>query len=104
VICKKVFYSPLIAILMFLYAFPVFAFEIEGWVKGDICWVVKEPSEKSTIVGFLKRKAAITVEDLGNEWLRIVFAPVRDPKTGKFIDCAGCYIQKENFTTVLGQW
>lgn len=101
---RRIFYFPLVVVLMSLCAFPIFAAEIDGWVKGETCWVVKSPSTDATIVGILKRKAAVTVEDVGNGWLKIVFAPVRDPQTGKFIDCTGCYIQKKNFTSVLGQW
>jgi hypothetical protein len=50
----------------------------------------------------IKYKAACTVKDTNGEWYKIVFAPVRDPKTGKFLDGhgAGYYIQKSTFTTV----
>lgn len=72
--------------------------ELDGWIKGEMCWVVKEPSKDAKIVGIIKRKAAVTVEDAGKGWLKIVYAPVRDPKTGKFIECGGCFIEKGNFT------
>ncbi len=69
--------------------------------KGDMCWVVKSPSVDATVIGIILKKAAVTVEGVGDGWLRIIFAPVRNPKTGKWIECTGCYIQKENFTTLL---
>ena len=78
-----------------------FCSESDGWIKSDTCWVVKTPSTKAKIVGIILKKAAVTVEDAGGGWLKIVFAPVRDPKTGNWIECTGCYIQKSNFTTTF---
>jgi uncharacterized protein YgiM (DUF1202 family) len=80
---------------------PGFCAELNGWIKGDTCWVVKTPSVKAKIIGMIKKKAAVTVEDAQEGWLKIVFAPVRDPQTGKWIECTGCFIQKSNFTTTL---
>jgi len=83
----------------------VFCSEINGWIKSETCWVVKKPSKDTKIVGIILRKAAVTVEDVGNGWAKIIFAPVRDPQTGKYIDCRGCYIQKSDVTTVVpGKW
>jgi len=62
---------------------------------------VKTPSVKAKIVGIIKRKAAVTVKDNQDGWLKIVFAPVRDPKTGKWVKCTGCFIQKSHFTITL---
>ncbi|WDN87806.1 hypothetical protein BuS5_00774 [Desulfosarcina sp. BuS5] len=96
-----------IAFLMFisLFANSVFCSEISGWVKSETCWVVKEPSKDAKIIGIILKKAAVTVEDVGNGWAKIIFAPVRDPQTGKYIDCTECYIQRSNVTTVVpGRW
>jgi hypothetical protein len=96
-----------IAFLIFicLFATSVFCSEINGWVKSETCWVVKEPSKDAKIIGIILKKAAVTVEDVGNGWAKIIFAPVRDPQTGKYIDCTGCYIQRSNVTTVVpGKW
>lgn len=83
-------------------AATAFCAESDGWIKSEKCWVVKTPSGKGKIIGIIKRKAAVTVEDAGDEWLKIVFAPVRDiNNTGKWLECKGCYIQKSSFTTVF---
>ena len=86
---------------MVVFITPVFSAEIDGWIKGETCWVVKSPSTDATIVGIILKKAAVTVKDAGGGWYQIVWAPVRDPATGKFLenDGAGYYIQKINFTT-----
>ncbi len=102
-------FTKLISILIVLIPITMlvpsaFCAEIDGWIKSETCWVVKSPSTDSLIVGIILKKAAVTVTDAGNGWLKIVFAPVRNPTTWKFIDCTGCYIQKKNLTTVLGQW
>ena len=77
-----------------------FCADLNGWIKGDACWVVEEPSTDSKIVGIIKKKAAVTVEDAGKGWLKIIFAPVRDPQTGKWVECKRCYIQKKDFSVV----
>lgn len=81
---------------------PAFSSEIHGWIKSKTCWVVKTPSTDATIVGLIIYKAACTVEDARGEWYKIVFAPVRNPTTGKFLDRhgEGYFIQKSTFTTV----
>ena len=92
----------LIAILVFcLIASPIFAEEIHGWVKSDTCFVVKAPSADEVPVGFILRGAAVTVKDAGDRWFKIVYAPVRDIHTKSYIDCNGCYILKEGFTTKI---
>ena len=94
----------IIAIAFFaLLIVPLSAFctEIHGWIKTDTCWVVKAPSPVAKIVGIIKKKAAVTVEVSESEYLKIVFAPVRDPQTRKWVDCKECYIEKSNFTTSL---
>jgi hypothetical protein len=78
-----------------------FCAELNGWIKSYKCWVVKTPTVKAKIVGIIKRKAAVTVKEVQDGWLKIVFAPVRDPKTGKWVKCTGCFIQKSDFTTTL---
>ena len=96
-----------IAFLIFIgpFANAVFCSEINGWVKSETCWVVREPTKEAKIIGIILKKAAVTVEDVGNGWAKIIFAPVRDPETGKYIDCTGCYIQRSNVTTVIpGKW
>jgi hypothetical protein len=76
----------------------LFSAELDGWAKG-ICWVTKEPSKKVSIVGFIKPGAVITVETTeNNDWLKIVYAPVRNLKTMEYIECGGCFIQDETFT------
>ncbi len=78
-----------------------FGQELNGWIRGDMCWVVKTPSGDAKIIGIIKKKAHVTVEDAGDNWLKIIDTPVRNPMTGKWIECRGCYIQKINFTTQL---
>ena len=98
------FLKKLIFILLLILCFTtttVFCAEIDGWIKGDTCLVFKSPNTKAKIVGIIINKTAVTVEDVGYGWLKIVFAPVRDLKDGKRIECAMCYIPKSNFTTVF---
>lgn len=89
--------------LFLLIGSNAFGAELNGWIKVDIypCWVVKSPSMNSPIIGIINKKAAVTVEKAEKGWLKIIFAPIRDPKTGKWIECTGCYIQESNFTTEL---
>lgn len=77
--------------------------EIDGWIKSETCWVVKNSSKDATIVGIIKYKAACTVEDTEGSFYKIVWAPVREPSTGKFLDNngRGYFILKKDFTTVL---
>jgi hypothetical protein len=102
---KKSFYLILtVTAILALYSFAIGS-GIDGWIKGEECWVTKTPGAEATIVGIIMRKSAVTVTDIGNGWLKIVSAPVINPKNGKFIDCADCYIKKNNFTTLLpGKW
>lgn len=101
---KALFLIPVV-IFISLFADAVFCSEINGWVKSETCWVVREPSKDAKIIGIILKKAAVTVEDVGNGWAKIIFAPVRDPETGEYIDCNGCYIQRGNVTTVVpGRW
>jgi len=104
----------LIAFLMLVSIFAASAFcsEISGWVKSETCWVVKEPSKDAKIVGIIIKKAAVTVEDLGNGWVKTIFAPVRNliegrdgMKEGELYNCNGCYIEKKNISTIPpGRW
>lgn len=74
--------------------------EWDGWVKGERCWVVEAPNKEAAIIGILKKKAVITVSNVDSEWVRVVYAPVRDMQTGEFIECDECYIQKKNLTDI----
>ena len=104
----------LISFIMFMSLFATSAFcsEISGWVKSETCWVVKEPSKDAKIVGIIKQKAAVTVEDLGNGWAKTIFAPVRNliedrdgMKKGQLYNCEGCYIQTETISSLPpGRW
>ncbi|MBI5017341.1 MAG: hypothetical protein HZB55_17880 [Deltaproteobacteria bacterium] len=80
--------------------------DYSAWVKSETCWVVRKPSTDAKIIGIIVPKASVQVEDAGNGWLKLVFAPVRDPNTSKFIDCSNkCYIRKADTTrTPPGQW
>lgn len=81
--------------------------EISGWVKSETCWVTERPSTKAQIIGIILRKSSVMVKDVGRGWARIVFAPVRDPQTGKYLNCANraCYIRKRDITTIPpGRW
>ncbi len=93
--------APFFMLFLAFIATPAFCSELDGWIKGDSCWVVETPSTDSKIIGIILKKAAVTVEDSKSGWLKIVFAPVRDPLTGNWVECAGCFIQKSNFTTKL---
>jgi hypothetical protein len=83
---------------------PVYGAEVDGWIKSDVCWVATAPSKDAKVIGLIKKKAAVTLMDVGNGWAKIVFAPVRHPTTGKFIECNKCYIQIVNVTTIPGGW
>lgn len=84
---------------------PVFCSEYSVWVKSKTCWVVESPSIEAKIVGIILYKASVYVEDAGEGWLKIISAPVRDIDTGDYIECKGCYIRKNDTTTVLpGKW
>ena len=91
----------IVLFVLLIVPFTAFCAEKDGWIKGDTCWVVKTPSRDAKIVGIIKKKAAVTVETARTGWLRIVFAPVRNPQTGKWLECTGCYIEESNFTTTL---
>lgn len=90
-----------ITILIVFMAISAFSAELNGWIKGDTCWVIKSPSTNATIIGIIKKKAAVTVEKAEKGWLKIIFAPIRNPQTEKWVECTGCYIQESNFTTEL---
>lgn len=91
--------SIILSTLLLFLAVPAISAELNGWIKGESCWVVKSPDSKAPIIGIIKKKAAVTVEKAGQGWLKIIFAPIRDPKSGKWIECKECYIQEFNFTT-----
>lgn len=109
---RKLFSSIAFIIFMCFFATSVFCSEISGWVKSETCWVVKEPSKDAKIVGIIKQKAAVTVEDLGNGWAKTIFAPVRNliegrdgMRKGKLYNCDGGYIQTETISTLPpGRW
>lgn len=79
---------------------PAAGSEIYVWVKSDRCSVYEKPTRDSGVVGTIRQKAAVTVEDAGSGWVKILFAPVRDLKTGNFIDGTARYIQKSDLTDV----
>ena len=79
---------------------PAFGKEITGWIKSEACSVYEKPATESKTIGTIKQKAAVTVEDAGSGWMKILFAPVRDPKTGNYIDAKAHYIQKRDMTEV----
>ncbi|MBN1105853.1 MAG: hypothetical protein JXL84_20760 [Deltaproteobacteria bacterium] len=74
--------------------------ELSGWIKGDQCQVVEEPDNQARVVGRILKKAAATVEDTGDGWLRIIFAPVRALQGKEYIDGRGYYIRKADWTAV----
>ena len=108
---KKLFLSIVFSLIIL---FPTYALsaEVSGWVKSETCWVVKKPSKDAKIVGIIKQKAAVTVEDFGNGWAKTIFAPVRNlidgrdgMKEGQLYNCAGCYIQMKDISTFPpGRW
>ena len=79
-----------------------------GWIKSKTCWVVKTPSKDAKIIGIILYKAAVSVKDAEEGWVQIFAAPVRDPLTLKWLDWKetnGCYIRKDNVTTIVpGRW
>lgn len=93
---KRFLFVVLFFVLMTLPAFG----EKNGWIASPNCFVTREPSGSSVVVGFIVYRAAVTVEDAGNGWLRIVFAPVRDHQMN-FMDCKGCYIRADDFSLSL---
>ncbi len=99
--------TSLFLINLFFFSIHSAAFykELSGWIKTEISWVVEEPNTKSKIIGIIKQKAYVTVDDLGNGWAKIIFAPVRDPMTMEWNNCTDCYIQTETITTLIpGKW
>ena len=78
--------------------------EINGWVKREICRVVKQPGTRSTMVGIIIKTSPVTVENVGNGWGKIGSVPVLDSKTGKPIDGKRCWIRIGDLTTRPGQW
>ena len=79
--------------------------EYNGWVLSNMCWVTKSPSDKAPIEGIIKQGAAVAAEESGKDWVKIIFAPIRDMKTGKYLTTGVFYTKKEYLTTVSpGQW
>jgi len=101
---KSVVFATIITAAVLFTAPPALAIDIDGWIKSDTCFVANAPRGSAKVVGIIKKKAAVTVQDVGGGWLKIVYAPVRDINTGKYIDCKGCYIKKDTLTTKLGRW
>lgn len=91
----------ILLLIFLLISSLVYGQELNGWIKSDTCWVVRKPSGDATAIGIIRKKAHVTVKDVGGGWLKIIFAPIRDPLTGKWLQCTGCFIQKINFTTQL---
>jgi hypothetical protein len=87
-------------VMVGLLVMPAFCGEMSGWIKGDQCMVVEKPGNEGKVVGTILKKAAVTVEDAGEGWLRVVFAPVRHPQTKEYIEGKGYYIRKADWTTV----
>ena len=77
---------------------PAFCSEINGWIRSETCSVYEKPAKESRMVGTIKQKAAVNVEEAGSGWMKILFAPVRDPKTGNYVDAKAHYIQKSDMT------
>lgn len=70
---------------------------INGWVKSETCWVVKEPRDDSPVAGIILQKTAVTVEKVGKGWAKIIFAPVRSLEKGwqgKLVPGEGLFIKK----------
>ena len=76
--------------------------ERHGWVKPGAypAMVTRAPDPKYTIVGIVRDRAAVSVCDSIQGWVKLMDpAPVRDSK-GAFIDCKpGCYMRGEHFST-----
>lgn len=79
---------------------PVLGSETSGWVRSESCSVYEKPTKESRTVGVIKQKAAVNVEDAGSGWMKIVYAPARDPKTGNYVDVKALYIQKTDVTDI----
>ena len=102
---RKFFFFSAVLLIIVLFCLPAFCTELNGWIKSETCWVVKKPSDNAKVIGIILKKAAVTVENVGNGWAKIIFAPIRNMQTGKYIDCNECYIRRENITTVVpGKW
>jgi hypothetical protein len=59
-------HNNVLVIILAILSFSTSAFcgEISGWVKTDKCIVTERPSGDSKVLGIIKKKAAVTVEDL----------------------------------------
>lgn len=109
---KRIFILIALLILINFLATSAFCSEISGWIKSETCWVVKEPSKDAKVVGIIKQKAAVTVEDLGNGWAKTIFAPARNlikgrdgMEEGQLYNCNGSYIQMKDISTIPpGKW
>jgi len=85
---------------LFFFAAPALCSELSVFAKGDPCHVFERPDQTAKVTGVIKRKAAVTATDVGGGWLKIEFAPVRDLKTGDYIEGKGRYIRKSDVTSL----
>ena len=104
---KKLSFSIIFILLTLTFIPPVFCAELDGWIKSKTCWVVERPSKDAKVIGIIKWKAAVTIEDLGNGWARTIYAPVRNlingykgMKMDELYNCKDCYIEIKNFSTL----
>lgn len=87
---------------MLLLSTSAAAQEQHGWIVSEQAWVTRFPSSTTAVIGYIKKRAAVSVTPAEKGWLRLVPpAPVRDQKH-KWIGCEdGCYIPAESFSTAL---
>jgi hypothetical protein len=108
----KILLTIFLLLLISCLSTPAYCQEISGWIKSTTCWVTEKPQDTAQIIGIIKQRASVTVEDKGNGWAEIIFAPVRNlipgrngMKEGKLFMGAGYYIKKNNITNVPpGKW
>lgn len=77
--------------------------ELSGYIRYE-CKVFSEPSEESTVIGYLTPPSTAEVTDTGSPWLRLRFGPVKDVSSNEFLDLpfdSGVFIKKSHFTTEL---
>ncbi len=110
--CKAVLFITTLMITANLFTTSVFCAEMTGWIKSETCWVAVAPDKYAKTIGILRQKAVVTVEDLGNGWVKTINAPVRNVipgrdglKDGELYNCTDCYIEKKNISTLPpGRW
>jgi sRNA-binding carbon storage regulator CsrA len=76
----------------------------DGWIRHTSL-VYTSKDTKSKPIGYLAQPASVGVAADGSGWLRLIYGPVRDATTKKFLTLAETpkelYIVEKNFTDII---